>query len=393
MKRDRSFKFETLENKRLMAVFLDGPMDAYFTNAFFKGDSQIDKRELTELFKLAGDGNVIDQNEFNDLNKLVTQVGMSNDSLRGVAKNILSSPANKGNDLKVGSNSTDLFRLMDKWLLGKDRPVAASGTYKKVEGNLFVNGPSSADVKQGRVGDCYLVAALASTADKNPSIIMNMFTDNGDETWTIEFVDRFGTGKWDFTRNYVIVDKYLPVSGSGTPIYASFGTHNTSVRNELWVAMLEKGYAQWNETGRTMQGNMTNSYEAISGGWSHVVYAQIYTQSGVMSRTGKTTFGRSELIIQTALQKHQAVTIYRYMVDGVSSGHAYYVESYVNGKYNLRNPWGHSHLTQTFAEMKKDCYGYAIAPHVYWGIVISIPPKGITAPKRQPMIWANYAVV
>jgi hypothetical protein len=387
MNKKINLKFETLENKRLMAVFLDSRIDDYFKTAFFEGDRYINRQEAIELFKLTSDDNVVDQNEYNDLKKLTTEVGMDL-SVQSLSLSILKDPANKGKDLKVGSSSSELFRLIDKWFLGKDRPATSMGFYKKVEGNLFVNGPSSADVKQGMVGDCYLVAALASIADKNPSVIQSMFTDNGDETWTIQFIDRFGTNPMDYTFNYVTVDKFLPVSGSGSPIYASFGTTNTSVKNELWVALIEKAYAQWNETGKTQQGNTTNSYEAISGGWSHVVYAQIYPM-GTTSGIGTTKFSTSESVLQNALKYNMPITIYRYMNAERTSAHAYYVSSYVNGKYNLRNPWGYAHLTQTFTEMKKDCYGYAIAPSqiIYTGIQITITPKSTTTTKNQPRTY------
>jgi hypothetical protein len=58
------------------------------------------------------------------------------------------------------------------------------------------------DVNQGNLGDCYLLASLAGTAYRTPSTIQNMFTDNGDGTFTVRFL-RNGVA------NYVTVDRLL----------------------------------------------------------------------------------------------------------------------------------------------------------------------------------------
>lgn len=384
MNKNIKFKIEFLEKKTLMAVYLDSQINDYMRTAY--SDYHVDRKELIEVFRLAGDNNAVDQNEYADLKEITTKANI-NGTMKVLAPNIFSSPANKGSDLKVGSTSSELFRLMDKWFLGKDRPATNMGSYKKVEGTLFVNGPRSTDVRQGAVGDCYLMAALASVADKNPKVITDMFTYNGDDTWTVGFVNRFGTKNMDYTFSYVVVDRYLPVSNSNRAIYAGWGGGtNTSVRNELWVALLEKAYAQWNETGETKQGNMTNSYDAISGGWSHVVYQQIYPL--FVTSGNANALLRGEQVIQNALRNNQPVCVYRRMESG--GGHAYYIRSFENGRYNLVNPWGVSHLSITFEEMKRDCYGYAIAPSqiIYSvGFQITIMPNPATMTKTQTRTW------
>ena len=79
---------------------------------------------------------------------------------------------------------------------GRRRPTASVG------GALFVNGISYTDVAQGAVGDCYLVAALAGIARFSPQTIQQMFTDNGDGTFTVRF---YRNGVAD----YVTVDRSL----------------------------------------------------------------------------------------------------------------------------------------------------------------------------------------
>ena len=107
---------------------------------------------------------------------------------------------------------------------------------------LFQNGISYMDVDQGGVGDCYFIASLGAAAKDKPGVISNMFTDNGDGTFTVRFF------KPDGSRDYVTVDRYLPTNG-GTARYAGWGGgHVSEVDNELWVALAEKAYAQVNES-------------------------------------------------------------------------------------------------------------------------------------------------
>jgi hypothetical protein len=373
MKTQSTLSIEAIEKKMLMAVYLDKQISDYMNIAY--ADNNISRTEIINTFQLTADYGVVDKNELTDLTNILSECKMD-PFVKGSATNLLNNPANKGKDLKASTSSTEVFRLIDKWLYGKERPTIDWGTYQKVEGQLFVNGPSAADVKQGGVGDCYFVAALASVADKNPKVIQDMIVDNMDETWTVRFVNRFGTGNFDFAFSYVVVDKFLPASGTNGSIYASFGTNYTSETNELWVAMLEKAYVQWNETGLTKQGNTLNSYQAISGGWSHTVYEQLYP----MYVSNGFDFNGSESILRNALIEGRPVVVYRYMNSQRTSAHAYFLRSYnaTTGTYVLHNPWGFSHLTRTFQQMKSDCYGWAMAPNRWQtttGIAIRIPAK------------------
>src|SRR3990172_2095223 len=101
-------------------------------------------------------------------------------------------------NLSAGSTATQLGNLVNKWFLGLDRP-AASGAYRQIAGTLFVGGAAYTDVKQGSVGDCYLMASLAEVALRNPSTITSMFIVNGDGTYTVRF---YNAGQ----ANYVTVD-------------------------------------------------------------------------------------------------------------------------------------------------------------------------------------------
>jgi len=335
---------EQLEAKQLLSlsVYADKEIRSFMNQALV--DRRIDRDELVHVFRLAGDHGGVSQNEFNDLGRILSNPSITQHD-RYVASSILRSAANKGSDLKPNSSTEELNRLIDKHMLGKDLPAVsfAYAAYRPISGQLFVNGPSAADVKQGKVGDCYLVASFAAIADKDPQTITDRFIENGDGTWTVSFFSTNSRGSKD--PHYVVVNNMLPVDvRTNRPIYASFGTTWNNPRNELWVGLLEKAYVQWNETGLTLQGNTLNAYSAISGGATRNAFNQLYSYHSSTIERITTRLPLSETKLINALRDGAPVSASRL-------GHAYYVSSYTQGKFVLMNPWGHSHLQFTFQEM------------------------------------------
>jgi hypothetical protein len=151
--------------------------------------------------------------------------------------------------------------LVDKWLLGFDHPTAGA-SYVNVNGGLFANGtPYYTDVRQGTVGDCWLLASLAEVAAREPGVIQNMFTYDGTAVengvtvniWSVRFFQN-GVAK------YVTVDSELPSSGS---LY-----DHVPADGALWVTLAEKAYAEANGDGFVTTGNLlSDSYSALNGGW------------------------------------------------------------------------------------------------------------------------------
>lgn len=120
-----------------------------------------------------------------------------------------------------------------------------SATYKDVSDRvLFPGEPSIEDIKQGEVGDCYLLAGLASVVMKDPMAIKRAMRDNG-TTVTVRFfepvkdIDGIEVG---LRPVYVTVNKTI----------ARYNLINRDVysKGALWVQMIEKAYAAWGGTER-----------------------------------------------------------------------------------------------------------------------------------------------
>jgi hypothetical protein len=181
-------------------------------------------------------------------------------------------------DLRASSTTTHLQQLTGKWFLGTDRPMAKVGattfTYTAAAGTLFGNsGPAYSDVRQGYVGDCWLVGAFAELAHQSPSEIQSMFIVNGDGTYTARF---FNNGR----AEYVTVDSQLPVDRNGRFVFANLGDRADNAGNVLWVALAEKAYVQMSEAGWLRGRNAINSYAVISGGLMSDALTQITGRTG-----------------------------------------------------------------------------------------------------------------
>ena len=103
---------------------------------------------------------------------------------------------------------------------------------------LFAHQPNIYDMKQGNIGDCYLISALISIVSKEPDVIKDCMKDNGD-TVTVRF---YSKGK----PVYINVEKTVPYreyqgvdnAGNAVTLKQTYGS-----KGALWVSMMEKAYA------------------------------------------------------------------------------------------------------------------------------------------------------
>ena len=348
------------------------------------GDGQLTRSEMIQVLRSAGSDGIVDATELTDFRFLVA----SNSPfamptyVRELARDVVgSSPANRtfrghvAGDLAAGSSSTLLNNLVDKWFLGADDPIISDSrlSYQTASGSLFNGTPSRADARQGMLGDCYFIASLAAIADENPDAVRNLFIDNGDGTYTVRFYagalgsfDQNGLVSSGFlsgsgTADYVTVSRRLPANTNGTLGYSGYGLNASSPMTTLWVALAEKAYAQWNETGNSGRDG-TNRYAAIEGGWMFDVNAQILgynSTSYFFSSAGKQS-------LVDALRSNKAVTLGTTQsgsAGGLYGGHAYVVSGYdaSTDSFSLHNPWGVSHPTRlTWAQLQSNCSVFVV---------------------------------
>ncbi|KZR91775.1 hypothetical protein MITS9509_02107 [Synechococcus sp. MIT S9509] len=305
-------------------------------------------------------------------------------------------------NLAEGSTEAHLNSLIDKWYGGLDRPTnfvqgdsaasasAMSFDYYEMVGDLFVDGVDFDDIRQGQAGTCYVLAAACSYADADSSIITEMFKDNGDGTYGVRFYDNSLSEVW------VTVDSYVPSTNGYSTALA--GNASWGLTGEKWVALLEKGYAQANETGAFSRGSDSskNSYAAVEGGWmdalthlsgnTSTTVSLNYTGTGD-SGTGlngwtnawgsQTSWNSFESQAIAALNNNKALWLGSFGNTWGSNGkrdfvagHAFAITAYdaSTGLFTIVNPWGSSSgsSNHNFTARWSELATYGLDPIVSW---------------------------
>jgi len=130
---------------------------------------------------------------------------------------------------------------VDKTGPGWDCTVAEPAGYKRLRDLvphpvLFKGGIRAGDIKQGRIGTCFLLGALGAVAANKEDAITKAFV-RYDVELGIYGVRFCVDGEWTF----VVVDDIMPLDKHGRLLYA-----RSSDPDELWAPLLEKAYCKLN---------------------------------------------------------------------------------------------------------------------------------------------------
>ncbi len=110
--------------------------------------------------------------------------------------------------------------------------------------------PSLGDIEQGKVGDCYLFAALAALLSADPKNITDMIEPGLDGAYTVTFK---GLGFFFASTQLVTPDFYLEKHG------------RVSIGGALWPLVIEKAWAQQQGgIGKLEEGNPALLIKAIT---------------------------------------------------------------------------------------------------------------------------------
>lgn len=222
------------------------------------------------------------------------------------------------------------------WIFGKEYQ------YERQEGELFVDGINPDDVSQGRLGNCYFLAALASIARQSPELIRQNITYEGNQTYSVTFYDPDGNPV------KITVDSDLPVDDKGNLVYAQTGAGGS----ELWVALYEKAYAQYRDGYPTTEGGLPGeAVSTITGQPPEILDQKTVTTEDLYQR-----FVNGNILTAGIFQKDLSGN----PPPGVHGNHAYSIVGVdpVKGTVTLRNPWGFDHPQEmSIQDFRKYC-GY-----------------------------------
>ncbi|PVD18725.1 hypothetical protein C0Q70_21276 [Pomacea canaliculata] len=236
---------------------------------------------------------------------------------------------------------------------------------------LFVAGASSGDVTQGRLGNCWFVAAsscLASSKAIWNKVIPDCKSQEWDEQKPEEYAGIFRFQFWRFGYwTEVVIDDFLPTVNDQLVFI-----HSQS-RNEFWSALLEKAYAKLFGNYQALDGGeLSEALEDFTGGVSDTldlikmeVAAKPEERVALFARMQKEMDRHSLMaasIPATSAEDMEVTT-----ESGLVKGHAYGITAVKNvhlegsglfGLFNreklpmirLRNPWGQGEWKGAFSD-------------------------------------------
>jgi len=252
----------------------------------------------------------------------------------------------------------------DRSALDKYRWLRANNIFHNEEFHVFTGGIEPDDIAQGALGDCYFLSALAAIAEF-PKRIMNAFLTK-DISPSGKYIMKFCICG-EFTE--VVVDDNFPcLPDSNKPCFSRANG------NELWVMLLEKGWAKINGCYENIiAGHTAEALRAITG-------APCETLAHMYEKTGDGHGGLTEEQVDHIWTEIEEGDKADYIMcasaggdgDGLSDGtadqkfesmglissHAYsLIEAHTvdtrNGKVRLlrlRNPWGGTEWKGTWSD-------------------------------------------
>jgi hypothetical protein len=334
-------QIESLESRELLAAdwfstYIADPAIANLARAAWNNHGAVNYNDMLSVYAQVEKSGRVTANEFASLQFLAKWGGSYLNTPAPVSylesQVVGNNPSNRyfegyslGN-LGVGSYPTQLGELVGKWFLGQDLPAAPGQSYSAVGGSIFGSGgPVYSDVAQGALGDCWLLASLATTANREPSVIRGMFTNNGNNTVTVRF---YQSG----SPVYVTVNNQLPAGG---------GAYDHPQNGVLWVALAEKAYAELNTSDLSITSHPgADSYAALDEASAQQTAMALYTITGHSAYYSNNANSVPGQILQgnLAVVGSDSQPASRYVVPS----HAYAVLGYnaSTGMYTLFNPWG-----------------------------------------------------
>ncbi len=192
---------------------------------------------------------------------------------------------------------------------------------------LVYGGPTSSDIDQGSVADCWLLAGLGSIAGKNQNLIRQNVVDFNDGTYGV----RLGS-------NFYRVDNELGVVATANGAVASNVQYAAlGAQNSMWVAIVEKAVTHYSSS--------ANTYASIAWGTTDEVYTA-FRMKNVASTTISTYWYSSIMAADMYSRWTQgyALSIGSIAMTG-GGNHAFSIERFVLNAAGtvtdivLRNPW------------------------------------------------------
>ena len=220
--------------------------------------------------------------------------------------------------------------------------------------DVFVEGATLDDIKQGNIGDCYFFSTVGSLCSY-PNFLENIFSTKERNEDHVYGVYLYLNGRWKL----VLVDDYLPYKGN----YFKQVSFSTSFQNELWVALIEKAWAKVNGCyARIANGGFCyEAFDVLTEAFTEHIELRFYRNPSKHEELWKK--------MEEALEKKYVMTAGTFGGDvdidleevGLYNGHAYTLIKIYKVKtkkgeeklLKLKNPWGNCEFTGEWSDYSK----------------------------------------
>jgi len=222
---------------------------------------------------------------------------------------------------------------------------------------IFSGGIDPDDVAQGRLGNCYFLAAIANTATAKEDLVVNDLIVEDYADVGLYGVKFFVNGKWIT----VVVDDRIPCIPWGSqwmPIFAGLKDHSGQEKGvkELWPMIFEKAWSKLHMSYEvTAGGDTADATNYLTGGLVTKLEIAIGNLQDATSGNSNSCWEKLFAIMNPEDMTHLAFCSCntRFDVDpdllsntGLISGHAYSILAMKRSEINdvrfiqIRNPWG-----------------------------------------------------
>ena len=202
-------------------------------------------------------------------------------------------------------------------------------------------GPWTSRLRQGQIGDCYLMAVMAAIAVKDKRYLRSIIREAGDRLYEVRLFVPLANGK--YRPEWVTVDTCFPKNDHGRWLYARLVRSPRTGLPVIWAAFVQKAVAKLNEEHKIFKPNAgyqgigkgassARAFEVLTGHRSRVLWVKQASDGQVWSEFQRAANGD----YMTASTFAEGPGIY--------DNHAYTVIGieYSDGQrlVKMRNPWG-----------------------------------------------------